>query len=171
MRVLISNNELHPIAWETSKIEDTLPIGVTKVTFTQVQFDSHRDNPELMIADYYTSNLTPEDKIEPMPKPYGDHSKITFNGIKPVLKVNGSYKTLTSHFYDADVNEINITPYWSIQFPSDEDREKFDIVEDGNTIKIKCLNYYDLIGKIVTINLNDENGTMPSSIDLEVVGL
>ena len=31
--------------------------------------------------------------------------------------------------------------------------------------------YYDLIGKIVTIHLNDESGTMPSSLDLEVVGL
>lgn len=171
MRVLITNNELHPIAWEVSKVEDTLPIGLTKLTFTQSQFDPHRDNPELMIADYYDTNLKLEEKVEPPPKPYGDHSRITFNGTKQVLKVNGSYKTFTPHFYDADTNELDIEPFWSIKFPSDEDKEKFDIFEDGKNLKVKCLNYYDLIGKIITINLNDESGTMPSTIDLEVVGL
>lgn len=170
-RVLISNNELHPIAWQVSKVEDTLPFGVTKVTFTQVQFDEHRDNAELMIADYYSSNIELEQKVEIPPKPFGDHSRITFNGTQQVLKVNGSYKTLTPKFYDRDTNELDIEPHWSIKFPSDEDKEKFDVFEDGKTLKIKCLNYYDLIGKIVTISLNDESGTMPSTLDLEVVGL
>ena len=144
---------------------------MTKVTFAQSQFDPHHDNPELMLADYYSSNLELEQKVEPPAKPYGDHSRITFNGTKPVLKVNGSYKTFTPHFYDVDVNELNIEPFWTIKFPSDEDKDKFDVVEDGKNLKIKCLNYYDLIGKIVTICLNDESGTMPSTIDMEVVSL
>ena len=170
-RVLISNNELHPIAWEVSKIEDTLPFGVTKLTFTQCQFDEHRDNAKLMIADYYASNIELEPKVEIPPKPFGDHSRITFNGTQQVLKVNGSYKTITAHFYDREKNELDIEPFWTIKFPSDEDKDKFDIFEDGKNLKIKCLNYYDLIGKIVTICLNDESGTMLSTLDLEVVGL
>lgn len=170
-RVLISNNELHPIAWELSKVEDTLPLGLTKITFTQTQFDEHRDNTELMIADYYTSSLELEPKVEIPQKPFGHHSMITFNGTQQVLKVNGSYKTITPHFYDRDTNELDIEPYWTVKFPSDEDRDKFDVFEDGKQLKIKCLNYYDLIGKVVTISLNDETGTMPSNLDLEVVSL
>lgn len=170
-RVLISNNELHPIAWELSKVEDTLPLGLTKITFTQTQFDEQRDNAELMIADYYASSLELEPKVEIPPKPFGHHSRITFNGTQQVLKVNGSYKTITAHFYDRDTNELDIEPHWTIKFPSNEDRDKFDVFEDGKQLKIKCLNYYDLIGKVVTISLNDETGTMPSNLDLEVVGL
>lgn len=171
MRFLISNNEIHPVAWYASKLEDTLPLGLTKITLSQSQFDPHHDNAELMIADYYSSNLELQEKVNPPQKPYGDHSRITFNGTKPVLKVNGSYKTFTPHFYDADINELDIEPFWTIKFPSDEDNNKFDIVEDGKNLKIKCLNYYDLIGKIITIKLNDESGTMPSTLDLEVVSL
>lgn len=170
-RVLISNNELHPIAWELSKVEDTLPFGVTKITFTQCQFDEHRDNAELMIADYYTTNLDLKQNVDIPPKPIGDHSKIKFNGTKQVLKVNGSYKTLTPKFYDRDTNELDVEPFWTIKFPSDADKDKFDIFEDGKNLKIKCLNYYDLIGKVITICLNDKDGTMPSTLDLEVVGL
>lgn len=170
-RVLISNNELHPIAWELSKVEDTLPFGVTKVTFTQCQFDESRDNAELMIADYYTSNIELKEQIEIPEKPIGDHSRITFNGTQQVLKVNGSYKTLTPKFYDRDTNELDIEPLWTVKFPSDEDKDKFDVFEDGKTLKIKCLNYYDLIGKVVTVYLNDSTGTMQSELKLEVVSL
>ena len=170
-RVLISNNELHPIAWQLSKVEDTLPLGVTKVTFTQDLFDEARDNAELMIADYYTSSIELEPKVSIPPKPFGNHSRIKFNGTKQVLKVNGSYKTLTPLFYDRDKNELDIEPHWTVKFPSDDDKDKFDIFEDGKNLKVKCLNYYDLIGKVITICLNDASGNMPSTLDLEVVSL
>ena len=170
-RVLISNNELHPIAWELSKVEDTLPIGVTKLTFTQTQFDEHRDNAELMIADYYISSIVPKPKEHDLIDSFISRSEITFNGMQQVLKVNGSYKTLSPKFYDHAGEELDVVPHWTIKFPSDEDRSKFDIFEDGKNLKIKCLNYYDLVGKIVTISLNDENGKMMSTLDLEVVSL
>lgn len=171
MRMLISDNQLHPQAWAVTKIENTLPIGLTQIILSQSWFDPKRDNAELMIADYYSTNIEPDQKIDPPVKPHGDHSRITFNGTKQVLKVNGSYKTFTPHFYDADVNELDVEPFWTIKFPSDEDKDKFDIIEDGKNLKVKCLNYYDLIGKIITIKLNDASGTMPSELDLEVVGL
>lgn len=170
-RLLISNNELHPIAWYVTNVNDVQPIGITQIVFSQSQFDPKRDNAELMIADYYSSSLTPEEKIDPPPKPIGDHSRITFNGTQQVLKINGSYKTFTPHFYDHDLNELDINPVWSMIYPSLDDVGKFDIIHDGKNLKVKCLNYYDLMGKVVTICLNDESGTMPSTLDLEVVSL
>lgn len=171
MRVMITDNEINPVVWRVSKLENTLPVGISKITFAQDQFDPSRDNVELMIADYYTSSLDLEEKVEPPVKPYGDHSRITFNGTQPVLKVNGSYKILTPHFYDADINELDIEPFWSVQFPSGDDKEKFDIMEDGKTLKIKCLKYFDLIGKVITISLSDKDGKLQSYLDLEVVSL
>ena len=170
-RLLISNNELHPIAWYVTNVNDVQPIGITQIVFSQSQFDPERDNAELMIADYYSSSLTPEEKIDPPPKPIGDHSRITFNGTQQVLKINGSYKTFTPHFYDHDLNELDVNPVWSMTYPSLDDAAKFDIIHDGKNLKVKCLNYYDLMGKVVTICLNDESGTMPSTLDLEVVSL
>lgn len=170
-RLLISNNEIHPIAWYVTNINDVQPLGLTQIVFSQSQFDPERDNAELMIADYYSSNLKLEEKIDPPPKPIGDHSRITFNGTQQVLKINGSYKTFTPHFYDHDLNELDINPVWSMTYPSLDDVGKFDIIHDGKNLKVKCLNYYDLMGKVVTICLNDESGTMPSTLDLEVVSL
>lgn len=171
MRFLISNNKLHPIAWHVSKYEDVLPEGVAKVTFAQSQFDPHRDSAELMLADYYGSNITPEEKDKPYDTFYKNRSEITFNGTQRVLKINGSYKTFIPHFYNKDNEELDIEPIWSIEYPSEEDVEKFDIIYDGRNMKIKCLNYYDLVGKIVTIYLDSTVGSVPSTLEMEVVSL
>ena len=41
---------------------------------------------------------------------------------------------------DKDVNELDIDPYWTIKFPSDDDKHKFDIFEDeGYTTYYKVL--------------------------------
>ena len=172
LRVIITNNEIHPLVWNVTKVEDTLPIGLSRITFSQDQFDATRDNAELMIADYYSTNLGLSSGNTKPPRPSGDYSAITFRGTKQVLKVNGSYKTFVPKFYDKNKTELTkIEPVWDIIYPSDDDVNKFDVIYDGKNLKIKCLNYYDLIGKIVTICLNDKSGTMPSTIDMEVVSL
>lgn len=171
MRAIISNNELHPVTWHVSKVEDTLPFGLTKVTFAQDQFDPSRDNAELMIADYYSSAIEPVPVTQKPEKPRKGHSHISFNGTQQVLKVNGSYKTFTPHFFDRDENELDVVPTWSINYPDADDAAKFDVVYNGKNMKIKCLNYYDLVGKTITICLNDDSGTMPSTIEMEVVSL
>ena len=89
--------------------EDTLPIGITKVTLAQTLFDPVRDNKELMIADYYTTNIGMEPHDLPKPIYNADHSKITFRGTQQVLKVNGSFKTFVPKFYDKNNNELKDT--------------------------------------------------------------
>lgn len=171
-RFLISHNPAYPIAWEATKLEDTLPEGLTKITLSQSMFDPSRDNTELMIADYYTTNIDLIPADQPMPLEHGGYSKITFKGTAPVIKVNGSYKTLIPNFYDNYGNVIeDEIPVWDIVYPSEEDAKKFDVVNDGNNLQIKCLNFYDMLGKVITITLNNATGTAPSHFDLEVVGL
>lgn len=88
MRFLISDNQINPIAWEVSKIEDTSPKGVTFITLKQDVFNPNRDNKELMIADYYKSNIIPdeEDVI-----PDSEDIKIKYSS-SATIKVGGSYK-------------------------------------------------------------------------------
>lgn len=172
MRVLISDNEINPQAWYVAKLENTLPVGISKITFAQSQFDPSRDNAELMIADYYTTNVGLEPNECKPPKQFGDYSEITFRGTKQVLKVNGSYKTLVPKFYDKNKNELTlIEPVWDVIYPSNDDKDKFSVVYDGKNLKIKCLKHFDLIGKVVTVCLTNKEGTMPSYLDLEVVSL
>lgn len=63
-RFLISAPIPTPIAWRVSKIETIHPVGIYKVVVAQDLFDRHRDlvdlNENILIADYYKSNVTPE---------------------------------------------------------------------------------------------------------------
>ena len=96
MRFLISDNQINPIAWEVSKIEDLNPQGVIKITMKQDLYDPKKDNNELMIADYWKNYLTKDDpKVEETKQ---DKYEITYS-TTPSIKVGGGYKifSLTPH--------------------------------------------------------------------------
>ena len=59
-RLIIADRDNEPPTFHISKVEDMYPIGVTKFTLAQEHFDPTRDNAELKIADYYSSNISPE---------------------------------------------------------------------------------------------------------------
>lgn len=150
-RLLISNNQDNPIAWEVSKIEDTFPPGVIFVTLKQNLFNPKTDNKELMIADYYESPVIPStDKT----------TFITYNG-EAEIKVGGSYK-----IFSAD--GIKDSFKWDIVgIPED----KYEYIIEGNEIKIKIVNDYNLIGSIITLSLLSEDEQILSSIEIGVVSL
>lgn len=53
MRFILSHNQIHPKCYKVSKVLDTVPTGVIKVTLEQDEYNEKRDNPILRIADYY----------------------------------------------------------------------------------------------------------------------
>lgn len=153
MRFLISDNKTNPIAWEVSKLEDTFPVGITKITLKQDLFNPNTDNKELMIADYYKNKVLDEnpEKVE---------YEITYSG-KPNLKVGGSYKTYSIPNIDFCAWKITgidtknyqaITPY------------------DSNQIKIKIIKDYNLIGSVFTLAAY-KGDTLLDSIDIEVISI
>lgn len=153
-RLLISNNQDNPIAWEVSKIEDTYPPGVLFITLTQDLFDPVKDNKELMVADYYETPVEPQEKDTAGKK----EINITFSG-KPEIKVGGGYKTFS---YEADT-----TYTWNI---SGLETSQYNIIETENKIKIKVVNDYNLIGSIVTLSLL-QGETIVSTLEVGVVSL
>lgn len=151
MRFLISDNQENPIAWEVSKIEDTFPPGIIFITLKQDLFNPKTDNKELMIADYYKSSIIPSEEKE---------TSITYNG-KAELKVGGGYKIFS-------VEDIDDSFRWDI---SGVPEDKYEYITEGNEIKIKVVNDYNLIGSVITLSLLSEGEQVLSSIEIGVVSL
>lgn len=108
MRVLVSAFTDHPIAWKISKVENSQPLGIQRLTLYQTFFEQNHDYIEKdsdgyiigMWADYFSDGVTPTDPSTPtfLPSVYSKISAFTDS-----LKVGGSYKTLTLNiFKDSD---------------------------------------------------------------------
>lgn len=151
-----------PIAWATSKIEDTQPIGLTKLKFTQEPFNPDADNEELMIADYYKNSIEPE-PINPQ-EPVTPTTTITYSGTKPTIKVGGSWKTFTPTFSDESIT----VDKWVVSDENGDisyDTENYTIEYYDNQLKLKVAQNYSLIGKLLTIQLF---GTDKSTAEVEI---
>lgn len=159
MRFLISDNKKEPIAWEVSKIEDTFPVGVIYITVKQDLFNPSTDNKELMIADYYKSEIMPKPEIE-IDRP---DIHIKYNN-SPEIKVGGSYKVFNA-VSELNFDESKIT--WSIE---GIDEENYSSLLSSNQIKIKAARNFNLIGTVFTLNLLYEEKVV-DSVEVEVIGL
>ncbi len=103
-----------------------------------------------MLADYYSSNIAPEaPDIETELK---STATITYSGTKPTVKVGGSYKIFTPAFSGEGVT----VDKW---FVSDEDGDisddvdNYTIVYDGEKLKLKVAQNYNLISKVLIIQV------------------
>lgn len=161
MRLLISDNRINPIAWEVSKIEDTMPVGITYFTIKQDLFNPNVDNKELMIADYYKSKVEPiEEEMAMIPQDI----KIKYSS-SAAIKVGGSYKIFTAISDTVDIDLSSVS--WTIDGLTDED---YVTILSPGQIKIKSSKNYNLIGKVFTLNLYyDEK--LADSLEVEVIGL
>ena len=124
-----------PRAWKISKVNRISPNGLTRITLAQDRFDQHRDYIELdddgdvigMWADYYLSTVPTDHDENP---PQEETCIITYSGVKPELKVGGSYKTLTSTYYDADGNVEDKDVYeWKFKLNGED---ICGVITDGN---------------------------------------
>lgn len=130
MRVLVSAFTDHPIAWKISKVENSQPLGIQRLTLYQTFFEQNHDYIEKdsdgyiigMWADYFSDGVTPTDPSTPtfLPSVYSKISASTDS-----LKVGGSYKTLTLNIFKDSDDDItkeysDATFTWSCSI-SDED--------------------------------------------------
>lgn len=103
-RFLITYNELHPVSYKVTKVEDAVAKGLVKLTLLQDEV-GNEDNLDLMIADYY--KYYPKDNVEhPSENRYaiiGDTSII--------VNSNGMYRInmyQEGSLVDVDMNGIEI---------------------------------------------------------------
>ena len=156
-----------PNAWLVSKIKSFAPNALNRITMTQDRFDQHRDLIEKnefdeiigMWADYYTNDVPLKESNCLIPK--SRKSEITHSGMKPELKVGGSYKTFTMNFFDDSGNIINDELYnWILELDGVELKDS-DILKvlypdvtnklSENQIKIKFVGSEDYLNSTLTI--------------------
>lgn len=155
-----------PLRWTITKVEDTATEGISKFTLAQDQFDPLKDNAELMIANYYDSYVEPEvTELEEIPTV--SDLEIIYAG-SPTVRAGGGYKkfTLKERIDGKLVDSTDVK--WSIDF-SDGDLDKLEQSVNGNVFKVKCLPFYDLVGKTFTITAESKYSS--KSLVVEVISL
>lgn len=173
-RFLISDlNRRPPLVWSISKIEDTQPIGLTKLKFTQETFNPTKDNAELMLANYYNTELPPVDIND---KPVHEKLEITYNGTKPTVKVGGSEKVFTVQLPEDNYFDIK----WSLSDgintygDSYENYTKtfgdYTVTTEDRNLRLKVARNYDIVGTILTIKALCADGS-EGEVKVEVVSV
>ncbi len=164
-RLIISaGNRETPICWEITKCETTIPIGLSKFTVSQVAFDPIHDNPILGIANYYGSSIPLEEV--PTESEEDDDIVITYNGTKPTIKV-GNSKIFTADLLPSDTRNLT----WCV---IDEDgtyyttTDNYILTTTNRTLELKVAKNYNLIGKLLTIQAEDNDGVV-GEVKVEVV--
>lgn len=131
--ITISNNPLRRTSWEVTKVIDTEPDGLTKITLAQQLEYSSRDDLSWVNTtsnklsdtehgiDYDFFQLRTNDVAQhsPINEEVVSSDIISFSGVTPNLKCGGSYKTYTANFYN-NGQLVEYTPYWSITYFKDD---------------------------------------------------
>ena len=169
-RIIISAKVPHPNTWQISKLENTKPIGLLKVTIKQVPFNDDTDYIEYdengnivsMLADYYSADQSVPVETDPEPRPT-TYIGCTIKSSSPTIKVGGSYRTFTASYYDSEGNDVSeecaaYSHEWRF-FIEDEYGERIDSIltvkqeSDPNVIKVKFPAKNEYIGKRLFIDL------------------
>ena len=166
-RFLISDvGRIPALCYEVSKISDTSPVGLIKFSLAQTTFNEETDNVDLMIADYWASHIEPtEPDIE---TELSGTAAITFSGISATIKVGGSFKTFTPAFSDEGVTVQS----WLISDENGDissDTENYTIEYSGELLKIKIAQNYNLIGRVLIIQVVGTDGSTAEQ-SVEVIG-
>lgn len=189
-RCAISGPRQEPLVWSISKVEDMNVKGIIRLTFKQDRWNSHtdiieyNDNGDYIGAwcDYYKDGVPIKDEeYTDIPSPT-THSIITYAGLKPEIKVGGSYKKFTVTFYDDELNENVVpVPSGSWEFKICElnlDASDLVVYEDitpagedmYKQIKVKFIGNDEWISKNLHIWYISDTG-IKSHINVNIVGI
>jgi hypothetical protein len=184
-RFIISDKRRYPpIVYTVSKLEDTQPMGLTKLKFTQETFNPTVDNAELGICNYYDSHIIETDipNTPDTPDVEGDvvveeikNIDITYNGTKPTVKVGGSEKIFTAQLpedysFDISWSVIDGDKIYGDSFENyTQVFGDYTIITEDRMMKLKVARNYNLVGKILIIKAKSANNDL-GQIQVEVIG-
>ncbi len=186
-RFIISHNELDPRVFQVTKIRDVSPAGVIKFSLDQSEFDSKRDNAELMVCNYYANDG--ETVVGGTEDKWSDD--VTNSRIyQMIINENGelvpyegdNILPLTigeSSYYMVKFSGLDVTPIWRIvlletdESLTDEETKyyrgliKITTMDDG-IVSVKPGKVNSLAGKRFALEVTDNKGEYYSSIETEV---
>lgn len=191
-RFVISANIPNPIVWQVSKVETMLSggFGLQRLTFAQTEYNQSTDyvdknakNPDgtkdiyAMYADYNMSTVVPTD---PDDSDVMQSITCVITASTNQIKVGGSYKTLTTKFYNTsgeDVTEVylsSITPSSWTAVIDDVDVTSSDLItwretDSVNVMKVKFGTDKSYLTKVLVIRCSV--GDIVGEIQMEIVAL
>ena len=171
MRVVVSALTEHPTVWTVTKVENSMPFGIQKLTIYTAFWNEHTDYVNLetgeMYADYFDSEIVPTDPdTKPTPSPV-TNILATITSSASTIKVGGSYRTLNIKLSNDSGEDITDTfgdskSNFEWHFEIDNEEYKGIIRNDLSfyRMKIKFPDDYDYVGKILTIYCTITNETL-----------
>lgn len=186
VRFMITDNPIHPKTYEVSKVEDTFPLGLLKITLVQDHYNAHTDICKVltepntpielldgnmhMICNYYKSSLPPITNEYQVP--YVPTSKWYLSDVGEKLYINGTAQMI---YALNDDGAIDFDNQWNISL--DGEMYKFEdfvgyleLVKDEttNSLSVKAINK-DLAGYILKISIGNKIGLYYDCVEMEVV--
>lgn len=200
-RIVLSAPIKEPITWSVTKVEQTSPKGISRLTFAQGYWDEHKDVFEYeeieidgtinrftssvyysdkkiigMWASYNDSSIVPMDKDDS--KPITDYSVVTYSGIKPEINTGGSYKKFTVNFYNQDNELIDFKEgTWSFSIDGEDADDKIAILthdesSDVEENQIKVkVNKNNNLIKKILVVSYESDNGIKSNVEMEIRGL
>jgi len=171
MRLVKSAPMERPIVWSVTKIENTKPLGIQKLTIYQNFWNEHTDYIEHdedgniigMYADYFDSKILPEETSHLTEDTPYKSTKIEASSSN--IKIGGSYKILTAKLYSENNEDVSdsykdSTYTWTCSIDEIDFSNKVTWLStpDFNKIKIKFPNDKSVLGKILKIKCILDNG-------------
>lgn len=166
LRFMISDNPIHPIVYEVTKVEDCLPFGTKKITLKQTLYDPEMDNIADKICDYNTL-IIPEDVELSNPNTL----EIICSGASHSLSIGGNARTLTVLYNNEPIDGSLVNwrfNFQNVDYSLDTISEVFNVTADNNVLKISVPDNRKLAGNILLVEAYDSSSLLSASIQLEV---
>ena len=173
MRVVVSALTEHPTVWTVTKVENSMPFGIQKLTIYTAFWNEHTDYVNLetgeMYANYFDSEIAPTDPSTPTTPPSSITARISAS--TSTIKVGGSYKNLTVNIFN-DSNEDITNEYadlppenfqWTCSIDDEDwtDKVIWRAGTEYNQKKVKFPNDSSVIGKILSIKCEIVKDNLP----------
>lgn len=180
MRVVVSALTEHPTVWTVTKVENSMPFGIQKLTIYTAFWNEHTDYVNLetgeMYANYFDSEIAPTDPSIPTTPPSSITARISAS--TSTIKVGGSYKNLTVNLFN-DSNEDITTEYadatftWTCSIDDEDwtDKVTWRAGTEYNQKKVKFLNNTSVIGKILSIKCEIVKDNLPIESEILLLEL
>lgn len=181
-RLVISQYRDEPVVWKCSKVEDMNVKGIVRYTFAQDLWNSHVDYIEKdeegnvigMWCDYFDNGeVLPTDPPE---KASTIYSLLSYSGLKPDMRIGGSYKKFTVTFYDDGEVVAHRDGTWTFtidgidcfdMITTLDSSQSTDVAE--NQIKAKIAASADYIGKVLVVGYESNDG-VKSELEINLLG-
>lgn len=180
-RIVYSAKTDTPLTYKVTKVNNTKPIGIVKVTIKQDNFNQHTDYVEKdangniigMWADYYLDSISPKDDHEFV---LDDIPVCTLSTANLKLRVGGSYKTISAKFTrdGEDCTDLFAAKpgQWSFIL-DDMDITDSDLItplaqSQNNVVKVKFNGDRKFIGKTLTVRYTVESSV--GELQLSIIG-